>query len=317
MSGKPTLAVTVVSSNEQLLVPCLETLFRYPPQNCEMKVYATWNGPGRGLARMPDYLATQFPQVEFTESFTSGFPFNQNRMLERIEADYYLVANDDLLFLPGTVEKSIAFLEQPENACIGNLGIKLLNPDLTLQPSTYSFAGLFRTIFAISGLRDLIPLHSSLFKLGNALGLGQGKSRYWQHDRTVEVDTFRGSYMLARGVAVREIGLLDDKGGEETEWNIRFHKFGWKVVFYPGAEIVHLGSMTTKTDPASELIFVRIYLNIYYKHMPRWRYRLIRTGFMLIYLCKYVFAVLRGQKWRQDICRRGIAMIQCWPREAS
>jgi GT2 family glycosyltransferase len=314
MSGdRPSVAITVVSSNEKLLVPCLETLFQNMPQNCDVKVYATWNGPGRGLARMSDSLPQRFPQVQFTESFTGGFPFNQNRMLERIEADYYLVANDDLLFLPGSVEKAVAFMEQPENTRIGNLGIKFLNADHTLQPSTYSFTGLPRAILAVSGLRGLIPLDAGLFGLAKVMGIGNGKSRYWAHDRTIDVDTYRGSYMLVRGAALKEVGVMDDVGGEETEWHMRFHKLGWRVTFYPGAEVVHLGSMTTKTYAAAELISVSTQLSCYYKHRSRWRYNTLRLGFITVYLIKYLGGWLRGSAVKRNISRRGLSLIVNWP----
>jgi hypothetical protein len=312
---KPSLAITIVSSNESLIIPCLDTLLRHPPANCDYRIYATWNGPGRGLARMSPELVQRFPQVAFTESFTGGFPFNQNKMLERIDADYYLLANDDLLFLPGSVANAIEFMELPENARIGQLGIKLLNADGTLQPSTYSFAGILRTVLAISGLRNFVPLSSRLFKLAELLGIGAGKSRYWNHDRVMEVDSFRGAYMLVRKAALRDVGLLDVKGGEETEWHMRFHKLGWKIVFYPGAEITHLGSMTTKVDPSSELIFVRAFLNIYFKHMSRLRYRIIRFSFILIYLWRWLSAALMGRVQRREISRKGLKLIMQWPNE--
>jgi GT2 family glycosyltransferase len=50
--------------------------------------------------------------------------------------------------------------------------------------------------------------------------------------------------MLVRREAVDEVGPLDDAFflfSEETDWCWRFGQAGWKVVFYPGAECVHVG----------------------------------------------------------------------------
>lgn len=236
-------------------------------------------------------------------------------LLSQIDADYYLVINDDLIFIPGSVDKPLAYMERPENSRVGMLGVRLLNADGSLQPSTYSFAGIFRAVLSISNLRSAIPLTSKLFRLASFLRLDNGKSRYWPHTKTVEVESFRGAYMLIRKAALQEVGLLDVKGGEETEWHMRFHKHGWKVIFFHEAEIIHLGSMTTSTDPASELIFLRSFLNIYYKHMSRWRYGVLRFCFFLTYLAKYLVEKVRGTAQRQEFARKGLVMIWYWPQE--
>ena len=53
-----------------------------------------------------------------------------------------------------------------------------------------------------------------------------------------------GACMLVRREAVDDVGPLDDAFflfSEETDWCWRFGQAGWKVVFYPGAECVHVG----------------------------------------------------------------------------
>src|SRR2546423_7812400 len=35
---------------------------------------------------------------------------------------------------------------------------------------------------------------------------------------------------------------------EETDWLYRFHRAGWKVLFFPGAEFVHVGGATTRQN---------------------------------------------------------------------
>ena len=52
-----------------------------------------------------------------------------------------------------------------------------------------------------------------------------------------------GSCMLVRRDAVREAGMLDEDFflfSEETDWCYRFREAGWQVVFFPGAECVHV-----------------------------------------------------------------------------
>ena len=52
-----------------------------------------------------------------------------------------------------------------------------------------------------------------------------------------------GACMLVRREAVEEAGSLDEDFflfSEETDWHYRFRAAGWQVLFYPGAEVVHV-----------------------------------------------------------------------------
>ena len=53
-----------------------------------------------------------------------------------------------------------------------------------------------------------------------------------------------GACMLARRSAIDQVGLPDEDYflfSEETDWCYRFRKAGWQVLFFPGAECVHVG----------------------------------------------------------------------------
>ena len=53
-----------------------------------------------------------------------------------------------------------------------------------------------------------------------------------------------GACMLVRREAIEQVGLLDEAFflfSEETDWAYRFRERGWKVLFFPGAECVHVG----------------------------------------------------------------------------
>jgi N-acetylglucosaminyl-diphospho-decaprenol L-rhamnosyltransferase len=50
--------------------------------------------------------------------------------------------------------------------------------------------------------------------------------------------------MLVRREAVEQVGPLDETFflfSEETDWAYRFRQAGWKVLFFPGAECIHVG----------------------------------------------------------------------------
>ena len=67
---------------------------------------------------------------------------------------------------------------------------------------------------------------------------------WFDHETVVEADWLSGACLLVRRSATEEVGLFDESFfmfSEETDWCYRFHQAGWKVVFDPEAEVVHVG----------------------------------------------------------------------------
>ena len=59
-----------------------------------------------------------------------------------------------------------------------------------------------------------------------------------------EADWLFGPALLVRREAVDAVGLFDEDFfmfSEEVDWMTRFRRAGWKVLFFPGAEVVHVG----------------------------------------------------------------------------
>jgi GT2 family glycosyltransferase len=210
-------------------------------------VVITCNTPETSLAAT---LRVRYPGVRIIQNLEQrGFAANHNTVLTNSRARYVWLLNDDLLILPGAVEKVMQFLEKPENGRVAAVSPKLLNPDGSLQPSTYSFPSMPQLLLAHSGLRHLSPVESVVKRLAPVIRKSPGSSRYWAHDRTIEVDTLRGACVAMRMKAVREVGPMVEValvGGEETEWHRRFKEHGWKVVYYPEAAVVHYGSQTVR-----------------------------------------------------------------------
>ena len=66
----------------------------------------------------------------------------------------------------------------------------------------------------------------------------------FDHESVREADWLYGACLLVRRAATQEVGLFDEDFflfSEETDWCYRFREAGWKVLFYPGAEVVHVG----------------------------------------------------------------------------
>jgi GT2 family glycosyltransferase len=251
LSQENDIEFSIVSgSNEEMLLGCVESVIATMKHSrYDWSLTVTCNATGEGLAGR---LRARYPQaLVIDNSVSRGFAANHNRVLESSRARYVWLLNDDLVILPDAVRLVTEFLDKPENSRVAVASPRLLNPDGSLQPSTYGFPSMPQTLLAHSGLRDLPITDAVLRRVAPMLRSREGSSRFWAHDRIVEVDTLRGACVAMRMKAVRQVGPMVEiaiVGGEETEWHRRFHEHGWKVVYFPDASVIHYGSQTVGGD---------------------------------------------------------------------
>lgn len=249
VSTEQDIEFSIVSgSNEEMLFGCIESLV----SSMEGSAYSwsltvTCNATSAGLAGR---VKSRYPRALVIDNQASrGFAANHNRVLEGSRARYVWLLNDDLLILPDAVRKVTEFMDRKENARVAVTSPRLLNPDGSLQPSTYGFPSMPQILLAHSGLRELPFTHAVMGRLAPVMRSRPGSSRFWAHDQTVTVDTLRGACVAVRRSSVRAVGLMVEVsivGGEETEWHRRFRDHGWRVVYYPEASVIHYGSQTVR-----------------------------------------------------------------------
>lgn len=245
----------VSGSNESLLFGCLASIVdTMGDSRYTWTTTVVCNRAGDGLA---DRVRASFPEARIIENPSpKGFAANHNMVLARSAARYVWLLNDDLVLLPDAVNVITRYLDNPANSRAAVVSPKLLNPDGSLQPSTYGFPSMPQILLAHSGLREMAITNALMRIASPVLRSKQGSSRYWAHDRIVEVDTFRGACVAMRMEAVLDVGPMVEValvGAEETEWHRRFHDRGWKVVFNPDAAVIHYGSQTVGDGSTNHL----------------------------------------------------------------
>jgi hypothetical protein len=208
-----------------------------------------------------------------------GFAANHNQVLRTTRAAYHLLANDDIVVDEDTISALLDYMENPANDKVGALTPRLLNPDGSLQPSTYSFPTVPAVVLAWLGIRNRLPAGVATL-LSRAARRGEGRSRMWAHDRELDVETFRGAFVLMRMEAVRDVGLMTEValvGGEESDWHKRLEDRGWRRVFNPSTSAIHIGRLTTGGRLDLEPEYVKGVTNFFAAHAGRWSFWLIRT----------------------------------------
>ena len=244
-----------------------------------------------------------------------GFAANHNQAMTTHDADYYLISNDDVVVLPGALESLIAFMEDPKNGRVAVATPKLLNADGTVQGCTYSFPSILRVFVSAADMRSWSWFRAILSAVGRRRR--RGRTRYWDHDSTMFVDSVRGAFVLIRRGAIDDVGLMDEiaaVGGEELEWHRRMADNGWRIAFVHDAAVVHVGEQTVGDDPVLKVEYVKGWLNYFQKHGTALEVLVLRVGLAMIYGFRTVASMLRSDVRAGEAARAGMTTARRWPR---
>jgi N-acetylglucosaminyl-diphospho-decaprenol L-rhamnosyltransferase len=187
-----------------------------------------------------ELVRERFPEVRLIEQENKGLGGGSNTGMRVASGDYFLLLNSDAWALGDAVERLVLFAEDNPDAAV--IGPKLLNPDGSLQRTVRGFPTLWRLSTEYFFLRKLAPRTRAL----NAFYASR-----FAHDEVREAEFVMGACMLVRRQAADTVGLFDEDFfmfSEETDWCYRFRQAGWTVLFYPGAEFVHVGGATTSQN---------------------------------------------------------------------
>jgi GT2 family glycosyltransferase len=276
----PDVSVVVVTHNAlPWLEPCLESV------RGEETIVVD-NASTDGTAQV---VRERFPGVQLVEQENRGLAAGWNAGMERATGRYFLILNADAWLTDGALPALVAFAdEHPEAAVVGP---RLLNPDGSLQRSVRGFPTLWRLATEYLFLRKLAPGS----RLLNGFYAGG-----FAHDEVREAEFVMGACLLVRREAVEQVGPLDESFflfSEETDWCYRFVAAGWKVLFFPGAECVHVGGGSHGGRMFREN--VRGHLRFLAKHRgPRTAERARRLLRVALRLRGLVFRGERGRMYR-------------------
>jgi N-acetylglucosaminyl-diphospho-decaprenol L-rhamnosyltransferase len=192
-----------------------------------------------------ELVRERFPEARVIEQENRGFGGGNNAGMRAASGDYVLLLNPDAWFLGDGLAKLVEFAEGHPEA--GVVGPRLLHPDGSLQRSVRGFPTPWRIATEWFFLRKLAP-RSRMF---NAFHGGPA-----DHESVYEAEWLGGACLLVRRAALDEVGGFDEGFflfSEEVDWCYRFRQAGWKVLFYPGAEVVHVIGASHDPHRYSEL----------------------------------------------------------------
>ncbi len=227
---KPKLSIVIVNFNAgKLLQKCLDSIYAETRQ-IPFEIWVVDNDSTDASVSM---IRRNFPQVNLIENKKNfGFAKANNQAINKCKGHYILLLNPDTLILKKALEKMVKFMD--EHAQIGIGGCKVLNEDGMLQLACRrKFPTPSVAFFRMVGLSRLFP---------NSKVMAKYNLTYLNSNEPHEVDAVSGAFLMIRRKVIEEIGLLDEQFfmyGEELDWCFRAKKAGWKVMYYPHAEIIH------------------------------------------------------------------------------
>jgi GT2 family glycosyltransferase len=231
----------------------------------------------------------RYPETRIVVQENKGMGGGNNAGMRIASGRYFFLLNSDAWVLGDGLERLVAHADaHPEAAVVGP---RLRNRDGTLQRSVRAEPTLWRLATEYLFLRKLAPRTNLL----NPLYVGG-----FDHETETEADWLFGPALLVRRDAVDAVGLFDEDFfmfSEEVDWLTRFRRAGWKVLFFPGAEVVHVGGASHGGRMYVENL--RGHLRFFAKHRgPKEAERVRR---LLLWSLRLRALVLRREVYREGV----------------
>jgi len=236
------LSIIIVSWNVRpYVIACLESLLRFAPP-CDYEIFVVDNASFDGTV---EAVRSQYPSVNVIANQTNaGFARANNQAAAKAAGDYLFILNPDTLFLSNTISPLLDFMDTHPDVAV--CGPRVLNEDGSIQRSVRGEVS-WRMAFARHTLLGKMGLFSELLR--------QWRCRDFDYSKQADVGVSIGAALLIRKNIYQRIGGFDERFFmyfEELDLCKRIREEGGRVVFYPGAEIVHLGGKSSKQIPAKK-----------------------------------------------------------------
>jgi GT2 family glycosyltransferase len=231
--------VTIGHSVRRELLSCLQSIERY----AELPVETIFvdNASTDGTV---EWLRREHPEATVLELGQNVWGSARNHGLARARGRYTMFIDSDARLTEGALPAMVEALDQ--HPSWGMIGPRLIYPDGTLQHSCRRFPP------ALIPLMRRPPLS---FFLEESSGVRRHLMEDMDHEHPRPVLYMIGACLLFRTRLARKVGDLDIEigwgGCEDVDWCIRWWDAGEKVIYFPGATVIHDYRRTSNRSPLS------------------------------------------------------------------
>lgn len=250
---EPSVAVVILNWNgkvllEQFLPGVVKTV--YP--NLQIIV-----GDNASTDDSVAYLQTHYPNIRLIRNVANyGFAEGYRKLLEQVEADYYVLLNSDVEVPANWIQPVIDLMQSDPLIAAAQPKIKWQK-----NKSQFEYAG------AAGGYLDMHGYPFCRGRLFDTVETDNG-----QYNDAVEIFWASGAALFIKSKAWKEVGGLDPDffaHMEEIDLCWRLKNLGYKVMYAPGAEVYHVGGGTlSANNPYKTYLNFRNNLIILQKNLP-------------------------------------------------
>jgi GT2 family glycosyltransferase len=222
----------------------------------------------------------------FTNKANLGFAKANNIGIRVAKGEYILLLNSDTVVEDDCLNKCIS--QMKKNTNIGALGCKVVLPDGKLD---HACKRGFPTPKA--SLYYLLKLYKK-----DPIKYGQYDALHLREDEVGEVDCLMGAFMLMPKDVLNKVGLLDEDFfmyGEDIDLCYRIKDAGYKILYYPEAQITHHKGGSSKKKRTKVIYDFHQAMWIFYKKHYYKEYNLAIS--FLVYIgiwAKYLLMLLKN-----------------------
>ena len=172
-----------------------------------------------------------------TNESNCGYAHANNQGIKLATGEYVLLLNPDTRIELGALDSLARHLD--EHPTVGAVAPRLVSPDGKTQSSIRALPTAASLFWELVGLARLFP-QSSLF--------GRWKMKYFDYDRTAEVEQPMASCLMVRRALLNLLGGMDEQFPlffNDVDLSKRMADAGWKTVYLADARVEHrLGGST-------------------------------------------------------------------------
>ena len=234
--------IILTLNNRDILEECIDSVKKFT-KDISYEIIVSDNGSVDGTRQ---FIRTKHPEIALIENEKNfGFSVANNKGLKAAKGRYSMLLNDDTYLKEDAFSKIVRFMDNEPD--VGICGPKLLNIDGSVQ------------------------------RQGSILS-----SIKWNSTKPIEVDFVLGACMFIRMSAINKVGLLDENlffYNDDLDLCKRAIKAGFKVVYYPSAEVFHYGGYSSKKTANMKLFVEGFRGGLYFcrKHYGNVAYAVYRT----------------------------------------
>jgi GT2 family glycosyltransferase len=241
-------------------------------------------------------LARRFPYVRLVQNEGNvGVARANNQCIQNSTGRYIYILNNDTIVNRDSIVAMVQFLDEHPEA--GAVGGNLLNSDGSFQSSSCRFPTLWEEFLIVTHLGRLLNPHYPSHRGG------------WSTVR--EVDYLGSASIVVRREAIEGIGLIDEEYfiySDETDWQYRLWRAGWKVYYLPQVTTIHYGGGSFRPGGRrftlvyrGRMLFARKHRSTFYCILQRSLFAAAAIGRELVWL-----SLLALPRWR-PLARRQLA----------